>query len=89
MDGDAVLLELGSDHARQFGVEGGEDFTAALQLRDLHPAGGECFGHLQADVAGADDDRRRGLAFGEVLVEGERVAHRVNHVDPVVRPEMV
>ena len=74
---------------RQLRVEGGEHFGAALQLGDLDASAGEAFRHLESDVPGADDDRGARVAFGEVLVEREGVAHRVHDVHPVVGSEQV
>ena len=47
--------------------------------------GDEGFGHLQADVAGADDHRRLGVAFLQEAVECEGVAHGVDDVQSVLR----
>jgi hypothetical protein len=49
--------ELVGDERPEFSVEGGEHLGELLDLGDLDPSGDEGFGHLQADVAGADDDR--------------------------------
>ena len=88
-DLDAVAGEFIVDERAEFGVEGGEHLGASLELGDGHAAGDEGFGHLQADIAGADDDRRGRLPRGEVVVEGEGVAHRVDHMHPIRRGERV
>ena len=61
VDLDAVAGEFGVDQGAEFGVDGGQDLGQHLDLGDGDAAGGESFGHLQADVAGADDERGRGL----------------------------
>jgi hypothetical protein len=88
-DLDAVAGQLGVDEGTEFWVEGREHFGAALQLGDLNAADGESFGHFEADVAGADDDRGARGALVEVAVEGEGVAHRVENVDAVVGAKFV
>ena len=47
--------------------------------RDPQPALGERFGHLEADVAGADD-RRRARAGRKRVVERKRLLHGVQQV---------
>ncbi len=85
----AVAGEFVVDEGAEFRVEGGEHFGAALQLGDLEAADGERFGHLQAHVAGADDDRGFRLMGVEVVLEGEGVAHRVQQVHTVFGAELV
>jgi hypothetical protein len=53
---------------------------ALLQERDLNLALHERLGQLQADVAGADDDRRPHLRAGQRVLELERVVHRVQQM---------
>ena len=55
----------------------------------MNAAGGEGFRHLQADVAGADDDRGGGVALLQGVHDGEGVAHRVQQVHPVGGAERV
>ena len=43
----------------------GSTSGSCFDLGDLQAAGGQGFGHLQADVAGADDDRGRGVAAAQ------------------------
>ena len=52
-----MAFELGVDERAEFGVDGGEHLGELLELGDGESAGGERFGHLEADVAGADDHR--------------------------------
>ena len=54
-DLDAVALEFGVDERAEFGIDGGENLGELLDLGDGEAAGGEAFGHLEADVTGADD----------------------------------
>lgn len=84
-----VVLELCADQAGEFGVECGEHFGAALQLQHVHAAGGERLGHLETDVAGADDDRASGVLLVQLFLQGEGVAHGVDRVQPVTRAEGV
>ena len=66
MNGDTVLDQFGVHDRREFWVEGGEDFGAALQLGHLDASAGEAFCHLEPDIPGADDDRGARVTFGEV-----------------------
>ena len=52
-------LELGVDERAELGVDGWEHLGELLDLGDCRPRVGERLGHLQADVAGADDDALR------------------------------
>lgn len=58
-------------------------------MGDLEAAHSERFGHFEADVASSYDDCRLGLVLVEVLLERERVAHRVQQVHAVVGAELV
>ena len=75
--------QFGVDQRAQLRVNRGQHLGQLLHLRHLEPADGQRVRHLQADVPGADDDRagRGGLLQGGH--DGERVAHRVQQVDPV------
>jgi hypothetical protein len=77
----AVAAQLLAQQPPQFDVDGGHDRRGLLDHGDVQAAGGEGLGNLQADVATTNDDRRAG-ASGEGLVEGEGVAHDVQHVHP-------
>jgi hypothetical protein len=87
LDGDVVdhrnvvAAQLLAQQPAQLDVHGGHDGWGLLDQGDRQAAGGEGLGHLQADVATADDDGRAG-ASGQGLVEGEGVAHGVQHLDP-------
>ena len=86
---DAARLQLGVDQGAELRVDGGQHLGQLLDLGDRQAAHGQRVGHLQPDVARADDDRavRRGLLKG--AHDGERVVHRVQQVYPVRRPELV
>jgi hypothetical protein len=88
-DGDAVAFELIVDEGAELGIDGGQDLGELFDLGDLESAGGERFGHLQADVAGADDDRAIDVVALEGVHEREGVAHGVQKVHPVAGPERV
>ena len=89
VDLDAVAFEFGVHQGAEFGVDGGQHLGEHLDLGDRDAAGGEAFGHLQADVAGADDERGRGLDPVDAGGQGEGVAHRVQQVHAVVGAEGV
>jgi hypothetical protein len=57
-----------------------------LQDRDGDAAAGQRLGHLQSDVA-ADDDHGLDAVSVKEVVEGQRVAHAVQHMYPVFRSE--
>ncbi len=58
------MSSAASLHARgHVGVEREHDLRRAVDHRDVHPARDERLGHLEADVAGADDDRARAAAL--------------------------
>ena len=86
-DLDAMAGQLGVDQGAELRVDRGQYLGQLLHLSDGQPAGGQSVGHLQADVAGADNDGtgRGGLLEG--AHDGEGVAHRVQQVHPVARPE--
>ncbi|SKZ13978.1 Uncharacterised protein [Mycobacteroides abscessus subsp. abscessus] len=73
----------------EFGVDGGQHFGQRLDLRDFDAAGGEAFGHFQADVSGADDDCGLGVTGGQGVHHLEGVAHGVQQVHTVGRAESV
>jgi hypothetical protein len=86
-----LLGEVALDRRGELGVQGAREHLRELLDHDhLQAAGGQGFGHLQADVPGADDDRcrsRRELADG--VGEGERLRHGVQHVDAVLGSQPV
>mgnify|MGYP003651345140 CR=1 FL=1 len=84
---DAVPEKFGVDRGRKLGIESRQHLGPALQLDDPHTASAETLGHLEADVAGADDDRGPRVTLGEMGVQGEGVTHRVDDVNAVCRPE--
>ena len=61
-DFDTVAFEFGVHEGAEFGVDGGQNFGQRFDLGDVDAAGGEGFGHLQADVAGTDDHRGGGAS---------------------------
>ena len=75
--------EFGMHEGAELRVDGGQHFAELFHLGDAQAADGQCVGHFQADVPGADDDRagRGGLLEG--AHDGEGVAHRVQQVHPV------
>jgi hypothetical protein len=85
---DVVAGQLVGDQRGQGRVDGGEHLSQLLHDGDVQATGGKGFGHLQAEVAGADDERRCGPAV-QVRGEGERVAHGVQQVHPVGGAEPV
>ena len=84
-----MLDQLRVHEDRQFRVERGKYFGAALQLGHLDATGGEALRHLEPDVTGADDDGRARVAFGEVGIEREGVPHGMDDVYAVVGSELV
>jgi hypothetical protein len=72
-----VAFELGVDERSELGVAGGQDLGQLLELRDLQTARGQRFGHLEPDIARADDHRLVHLGLLEASHQRERVAHRV------------
>ena len=54
---DRVPLELGADECAELRVDGGEHFGQLLDLGHGDATRDERLGHLEADVAGADDHR--------------------------------
>jgi hypothetical protein len=78
---DAVLLEFGADERAEVGIDRREDSRELLDDGDVQSACAECFGHLEADVAGTDD-RGALRSTREGRVEDEAVADRVQLVDP-------
>lgn len=73
----AVSDQFLADECAEFDVYGGKYFGEHLDLGDLDAAGGEAFGHFQADVAGAHDQGGLGLDPVDGLGEREGVAHGV------------
>ena len=53
---DAAGGEVAGEEVGELGVDGRHDLVALLDERDPQPSGGQGLRHLQADVAGADDD---------------------------------
>jgi hypothetical protein len=78
---DVVAAQLLAQQPAQVNIDGGHDRRGLLDHGDRKAAGTEGLGHLQADVATPNDDRRLG-AGGQGLVKGEGVAHGVQHMDP-------
>ena len=70
-------MELGADERAELGIYGGKNLRELLDLGHGEAAVRERFGHLEPDVAGADDDRPTDLAVLEGAHQRERVAHRV------------
>ena len=89
MDIDAVPDEFAVHQGAELGIDGGEDLGQHLDLRDGDTAGSQAFGHLKSDVAGADDQRGLRPDAVEAGGERERVAHRVQQVDPVLDTQLV
>ena len=56
-DSDTVAFELCVDEGAEFVVDGGQYLGELFDLCDRESARGQGFGHFEADVAGADDDR--------------------------------
>jgi hypothetical protein len=77
-----VATQLLTEQLAEVEVDGGHDRGGLLDQGDGEAAGGERLGHLQADVAATHDHYRAG-AGSEGLVEGEGVAHGVQHMDPI------
>jgi hypothetical protein len=80
-DLDVVAAELLAEQLAELLVDGRHDRRGQLDQGHGQAAAGESLGHLQADVATADDDGRAG-ATGQGLVEREGVAHGVQHMHP-------
>ena len=62
VDLDSVFGQFSVDQGAEFDIDGGQHFGQHLDLGDADAAGGESFGHLEADVSRADDERCFGLA---------------------------
>jgi hypothetical protein len=76
-----VPFQRRADRRGELGRDGGQDLVGHLDDGDVVEAAvGERVGQLQADVAGADDDRPPRASPGEPVVDGEDVGHRVQHV---------
>ena len=86
-DLDAAVGELGVHEGAELRVDGGQHLGQLLDLGDGQAPGGQRVGHLQADVPGADDDRAGRGCLGQGAHEREGVAHRVQQVHPVGRPQ--
>ena len=72
----------------QLGVHGGQHLGQRLHLRHLQATRREGLHHLDADVAGADDQGRCRLPI-QRLGESDGVGHRVQQEDPVTGPEPI
>ena len=72
---DVVALQFGVHEASEFMIHGRQHFRQGFDLGDRDSAGDENLGHLQADVAGADDGRCLRVSRGEGFHDGEGVAH--------------
>ena len=88
--GHAAGFQLGADQGAELAVDGGQHLGELLELGHPQSPGGQRVGHLQADVARADDDRAAGRGVLQGAHDGEGVVHRVQKVHPVggarVRP---
>ena len=84
-----VLGQLRVDEGTELGVDRREDLFELLHLRHGQTSCHQGLGHLQADVAGPDDDGVPRCALLEGAHDRERVAHGVQQVDAVVGPEGV
>ena len=82
-----VLRQPFADEGAECPIDRREHLGALLELSDRQPTGDERFGHLQADVAGSDDDCPRRRLLLERLHDREGVAHRVEKMHAVVRTE--
>ncbi len=69
-------------------VNGRQDLGQHFNLGDLDAPRREAFCHFEADVAPADDQCRAWLAISQTLFERKRVAHGVEQVNSVGRPEV-
>ena len=72
----------------EFGVHRGQHLWELSTSVTVRPRVLQRFGHLQADVAGADDERRLRRA-GEAVGEREGVGHGVQQVDAVGGAELI
>jgi hypothetical protein len=81
----APWAQLVGNEGAELGVDGGGDLGESFELGDGDASGGEGFRHLEADVAGANDDRRGDVASLEGAEAVEGVAHRAEEVDAGVR----
>ena len=80
---DAVRRQLRVDERTQARVHGREHLGQLLELGHCEATGPEALGHLEPDVAGADDHRTGRLGLLERAHQLEGVAHGVEQVDPV------
>jgi hypothetical protein len=80
---DSVAGQLVVDERAKFRVDGRKHLGQLFHLRYREPAGSERLGHLEADVAGADDQRALGRPGLEGPHELKRVADRVEQVNAV------
>ena len=83
MNLDAVAFEFGVHQGAEFGIDGGQHLGEHLDLGDRDASGGQPFGHLQTDVAGADDESGLGLDPVDAGGQGEGVAHGMQQMHPV------
>ena len=73
----------------QLRVDGGQHLGQLLDLGDRQPPRDQGLGHLQADVAGADDHRPRRCGLFEGAHHREGVVHGVQQVHPVWLSERI
>ena len=75
--------QLGVDKAAELQIDSRQDFGQLLNLGDPQAAGRQGFGHLQAHIAGTNDDGAgRGCRL-QGLHDREGVAHGVQQVDAI------
>jgi len=80
---DAVRFHDAADTIGEFGIEQAEKLLAALDQAHLQAARREILGHLQPDVAAADDHGvSRGAAL-DVGVDGDGILHHVERENPI------
>lgn len=82
-----MVDELTMNQAPEVRVHGGQDLGQRLDLRDPQTASRQGFGHLQTDVTSPDHHHALWCALLNGLHDGERVAHRMQQMDPVLRAE--
>jgi hypothetical protein len=85
----AVALEFGVHKRAELRVDRRENLGEHLDLRDGDAAGGEGFGHLQAYVAGADNQTRLGFDSVEAGGQGEGISHGMKQMHAIRGSEVV
>lgn len=81
VDVDLMLGQLVANERAELRVDGWEHLGEPLYEGHRESSVREGFGHFEADVAGADDQNRPGLALAQGAIELERLIHVVQQTN--------